>query len=1175
VGRDVSRAGTVAGKQYGESMSRSVGGSLKGIAGALGGVLAVGKVGSFLKDSVAQSSDLNETLSKSRTIFGSNAADVEKWSRTSASSFGLSRAAALDAAAQFGNMFQQLGFTGAESARTSKSLVKTAADLGSFNNVDPSDVLDRIGAAMRGEYDSLQQLIPNISAARVEQEALSATGKSSATQLTAQEKATATLAIVQRDGAKAAGDFAKTSGGLANQQRIAAAQVGDLKAAIGDALAPAITSLVQVGTTQFLPFLTDLAQRRGPAVAEAVSRAGRAVAGFFTPANLQRLAPLRQGLADLADAWPAVSSAGRVAGQVMAFVADHADLLAKLMPVLVAAFVAYKAAQLANNVVGKDSLVGFIAQTAATVTLALANRSLAKSIAGSTLTSQADVAVQQQSLVSRIRNTVALVAQRVATAAAAVATRAYAAGQWLLNAALSANPIGIVVVAIAGLAAALVIAYRRSETFRTIVQGAWDGFRAAVSAAWGVVSPILAAIGRVVGTTLVAVFRTYARVVGAEWALVHAAATGAWKIIRPVLVALGQFIGVTVPAAFETGRAKIDAKWTAAKERVKAVWDRGLKPVLTAVNTFINTTVPAAFESGRVKIGTKWSAVRDRVRDVWDKSLKPVFQRVNTFITDTVPAAFESGRVAIGTKWSAVRDRVKNVWDKSLKPVFTAVNTMIQTTVPNAFDKGVEAIKTAWDKVKGYVKEPVRFVINTVLNHGLLAGFNSVAEKVLSAGAAKKIHINSIPLPKGFAEGTEDHRAQIARPNQLRVWAEPETGGEAYIPLAQRKRARSTAILSKVAQHFGYGLTQFANGGTLIKAGKHLRQLGYSVAEGPAPFGPVHRVHTANSAHYRGLALDINHGAGTSRAEQAALDRIVPYLKGLGLRVIWRAPGHYNHLHTEATGKGNILGRLASGAGDLLSSLDPRKLIGKGLDKLGGIPGAGSTLAKIVGGVPRKLMGMLVDKAKDIVASVNPFSDTSDPSGGGGGGANRWAGVARQVLAELGRPAGELGALLRRIQFESGGNPKAINLTDSNARAGHPSRGLMQTIPATFNAFAGKYRSRGIYDPLANIYAGSRYAIRTYGSLSAIDPRNRPKGYDRGGILPPGGLGANYGRAPERVLTPSNTASFDRLVRMLETGGVGGGGVQFNAPVYTQTPEEFARRLAADQRLHEALHPTF
>jgi TP901 family phage tail tape measure protein len=117
--------------------------------------------------------------------------------------------------------------------------------------------------------------------------------------------------------------------------------------------------------------------------------------------------------------------------------------------------------------------------------------------------------------------------------------------------------------------------------------------------------------------------------------------------------------------------------------------------------------------------------------------------------------------------------------------------------------------------------------------------------------------------------------------------------------------------------------------------------------------------------------------------------------------------------------------------------------------------------------------------------------------GGGGGGVNRWSADVAAVLNMLGAPAYAQAAVLKRIQIESGGNPNAINLTDSNAKAGHPSQGLMQTIPGTFNAYAGPFRGRGITDPLASIYAGVNYAMHRYGS-NWINVMTRPGGYAGG-----------------------------------------------------------------------------
>jgi len=77
-----------------------------------------------------------------------------------------------------------------------------------------------------------------------------------------------------------------------------------------------------------------------------------------------------------------------------------------------------------------------------------------------------------------------VLAAKVATAAwtaaqivATAATAAWTAAQWLLNAALTANPIGIVIVAVAALVAGIVVAYKRSETFRTTVQLLWQAMQ--------------------------------------------------------------------------------------------------------------------------------------------------------------------------------------------------------------------------------------------------------------------------------------------------------------------------------------------------------------------------------------------------------------------------------------------------------------------------------------------------------------------------------------------------------------------------------------------------------------------------------------------------------------------------------------------------------------------------
>ncbi len=104
-----------------------------------------------------------------------------------------------------------------------------------------------------------------------------------------------------------------------------------------------------------------------------------------------------------------------------------------------------------------------------------------------------------------------------------------------------------------------------------------------------------------------------------------------------------------------------------------------------------------------------------------------------------------------------------------------------------------------------------------------------------------------------------------------------------------------------------------------------------------------------------------------------------------------------------------------------------------------------------------------------------------------GGNVGSWIAQAQQVLAAHGVPMSKMNAsdINIIIQHESSGNPNAINLWDSNAQAGHPSIGLMQTIGPTFDA----YKLPGydnIRDPVSNIIAGVRYAISRYGSISNV-----------------------------------------------------------------------------------------
>jgi ABC-type transporter Mla subunit MlaD len=159
---------------------------------ASGFVVAQGlmKLPGLLGGAANATSDFNETISKSNTVFKDSAKEIEAWANSAAKGFGQSKTQALEAAGSFGNMFTQLGIGTPVAAKMSQSMVELASDFASFHNADITEVLNAQQAAFRGEYDAVQRFVPTINAAAVETQALAETGKKNAKELTAQEKAT-------------------------------------------------------------------------------------------------------------------------------------------------------------------------------------------------------------------------------------------------------------------------------------------------------------------------------------------------------------------------------------------------------------------------------------------------------------------------------------------------------------------------------------------------------------------------------------------------------------------------------------------------------------------------------------------------------------------------------------------------------------------------------------------------------------------------------------------------------------------------------------------------------------------------------------------------------------------------------------------------------------------------
>jgi hypothetical protein len=215
---------------------------------AMRNVFAAGVVIKGLNDSVQNASNLNETISKTKVIFGESQRTIEQWSTTSAKAMGISQRAALDAAATFATFGKSAGLAGSDLTGFSQDLVGLSSDLASFYNTSPEDAITAIGAALRGESEPIRQYGVLLDDATLKQRAMTMGIFDGEGALTQQQKVLAAQAEILAQTSDAQGDFARTADGLANSQRIAAAEAENASASFGQTLLPVYDRALEVVT---------------------------------------------------------------------------------------------------------------------------------------------------------------------------------------------------------------------------------------------------------------------------------------------------------------------------------------------------------------------------------------------------------------------------------------------------------------------------------------------------------------------------------------------------------------------------------------------------------------------------------------------------------------------------------------------------------------------------------------------------------------------------------------------------------------------------------------------------------------------------------------------------------------------------------------------------------------
>lgn len=276
------------------SFGQMAGGAMQfGIAAGVvvASVVAVGRAANSL---ATTASDLTESINKTGVAFASSKDEILQWSKTSASALGQSRQQALEGASSFGLLFNTMGLAPKVSAEMSMALVQLATDMASINNISPEDALTKLRAGLVGEVEPLRTVGVLLNSVAVEAKAVEMGLAPTTDALTEQNKVMARYQLILEQTKLTQGDFARTSGEFANQQRIAAAAAKDAEAALGEVIQQDVLETTQAYTNMLKDLTFWLAQIRGEGGGKSVGTAMLQAGGWKLPGQKEAEAAAKE-----------------------------------------------------------------------------------------------------------------------------------------------------------------------------------------------------------------------------------------------------------------------------------------------------------------------------------------------------------------------------------------------------------------------------------------------------------------------------------------------------------------------------------------------------------------------------------------------------------------------------------------------------------------------------------------------------------------------------------------------------------------------------------------------------------------------------------------------------------------------------------------------------------------
>jgi Flp pilus assembly pilin Flp len=245
----------------------------------------------------------------------------------------------------------------------------------------------------------------------------------------------------------------------------------------------------------------------------------------------------------------------------------------------------------------------------------------------------------------------------------------------LLKIAFLTNPIGLIVAAIAGLIALLVVAYFRFEEFREFVDRAWQGIQEAAKEAWeGFLKPIVEQLVTAFQEDILPALQNLWAAFMEAWPGISNVLQEAWGFIGPILAKIIEIYiflySIILPALIKY----YTFVFTAVVEILLFAWSI-IKPILDAIGWVImNVVVPAALWLWETMKGV-WEKVSGAVKAAWD-FIGPIFEDLKNGIAD-VAGWFGEKVDAIGGFFSGIGDTIKDAFRGAFNFVARAWNNTV------------------------------------------------------------------------------------------------------------------------------------------------------------------------------------------------------------------------------------------------------------------------------------------------------------------------------------------------------------------------------------------------------------------------------------------------------------------------------------------------------------------